>query len=127
MELMEPDSIAIIPAAATQYRNRDSAWPFRQDSDFHYLCGFAEPEAVLALIPGRKHGEFLLFCRERDAERELWDGTRAGPEGACARFGADDAFPIGDIDDIDSNEDSMDDWPENPNRRGGQVSYPDSD
>jgi Xaa-Pro aminopeptidase len=100
MELMEPDSIAIIPAAATQYRNRDSAWPFRQDSDFHYLCGFAEPEAVLALIPGRKHGEFLLFCRERDPERELWDGTRAGPEGACARFGADDAFPIGDIDDI---------------------------
>jgi Xaa-Pro aminopeptidase len=100
MELMEPDSIAIIPAAATQYRNRDSAWPFRQDSDFHYLCGFAEPEAVLALIPGRKHGEFLLFCRERDAERELWDGARAGPEGACARFGADDAFPIGDIDDI---------------------------
>jgi Xaa-Pro aminopeptidase len=100
MELMEPDSIAIIPAAATQYRNRDSAWPFRQDSDFHYLCGFAEPEAVLALIPGRKHGEFLLFCRERDTERELWDGVRAGPEGACARFGADDAFPIGDIDDI---------------------------
>jgi Xaa-Pro aminopeptidase len=83
-----------------QYRNRDSAWPFRQDSDFHYLCGFGEPEAVLALIPGRKHGEFLLFCRERDAERELWDGTRAGPEGACAQFGADDAFPIGDIDDI---------------------------
>ena len=100
MELMEPDSIAIIPAASLQYRNRDSAWPFRQDSDFHYLSGFVEPEAVLVLIPGRKHGEFLLFCRERHPERELWDGARAGPEGACTVFGADDAFPIGDIDDI---------------------------
>jgi Xaa-Pro aminopeptidase len=77
-----------------------TAWPFRQDSDFHYLSGFAEPEAVLVLIPGRKHGEFLLFCRERHPERELWDGARAGPEGVCAVFGADDAFPIGDIDDI---------------------------
>jgi Xaa-Pro aminopeptidase len=100
MALMEPDSIAIVPSANVQVRNRDNVFPFRQDSDFHYLSGFAEPEAVLVLLPRRQHGEFLLFCREREAERELWDGTRAGPEGACAEFGADDAFPIGDIDDI---------------------------
>ncbi len=100
MAHMEPDSIAILPSAALQMRNRDTAWPFRQDSDFQYLSGFAEPEAVLVLAPGRRHGEFLLFCRERDPERERWDGPRAGPEGACAHYGADDAFPIGDIDDI---------------------------
>jgi len=100
MALMEPDSIAIVSSASTLIRNRDSEFPFRQDSDFFYLTGFAEPEAVLVLAPGRRHGEFLLFCRERDREREIWDGYRAGPEGACSRFGADDAFPIGDLDDI---------------------------
>jgi Xaa-Pro aminopeptidase len=100
MALMEPDSIAIVSSASTLIRNRDSEFPFRQDSDFFYLTGFAEPEAVLVLAPGRRHGEFLLFCRERDREREIWDGYRAGPEGACSRFGADDAFPIGDVDDI---------------------------
>jgi Xaa-Pro aminopeptidase len=100
MDLMEPESIAIVPSASTQIRNRDATFPFRQDSDFYYLSGFAEPEAVLVLAPGRRHGEFLLFCRERDPDREAWDGPRAGPEGACRDHGADDAFPIGDIDDI---------------------------
>jgi Xaa-Pro aminopeptidase len=100
MQLMEPESIAIVPSAATQIRNRDATFPFRQDSDFYYLTGFAEPEAVLVLAPGRRHGEFLLFCRERDPEREAWDGPRAGTEGACRDLGADDAFPIGDVDDI---------------------------
>ncbi|HBG50541.1 MAG TPA: Xaa-Pro aminopeptidase, partial [Gammaproteobacteria bacterium] len=70
---------------------------FRQDSDFLYLTGFPEPDAVAVLMPGRPQGEYLLFCRERNPEREQWDGLRAGPEGACARFGADDAFPIDDI------------------------------
>jgi len=100
MAQMEPNSIAILPAAPVYIRNRDVEHIYRQDSDFQYLTGFPEPEAVLALIPGRAHGEFVLFCRERNAERELWDGLRAGQDGAIAQFGADDAFPISDIDDI---------------------------
>ncbi len=100
MALMEPNSIAIIPSAREQMRTRDTEHPFRQDSDFYYLSGFAEPEAVLVLIPGRRHGQFVLFCREREPAVELWNGYRAGPEGACEKFSADDAFPIGDIDDI---------------------------
>jgi Xaa-Pro aminopeptidase len=100
MSHMEPNSIAILPSATEKIRNRDADYPFRQDSDFYYLCGFPEPEAVLVLIPGREHGETILFCRERDRTREIWDGYRAGPEGACSKYQADDAFPIGDIDDI---------------------------
>lgn len=100
MAQMEPNSIAILPAAPMYIRNRDVEHVYRQDSDFQYLTGFPEPEAVMALIPGREHGEYVLFCRERDPERELWDGLRAGQDGAISTFGADDAFPIGDIDDI---------------------------
>ena len=100
MALMEPNSIAIIPSAREQVRSRDTEYPFRQDSDFYYLSGFTEPDAVLVLIPGRRHGQFVMFCRERDPGMELWHGYRAGPEGVCDRHAADDAFPIGDIDDI---------------------------
>jgi len=100
MDLMEPNSIAIVPAAPVRTRSRDTEYPYRQDSDFFYLSGFAEPEAVLVLIPGRPHGEFVLFCRERDRTMEIWNGYRAGPEGAVKDFGADDAFPIGDLDEI---------------------------
>ncbi|SFM76017.1 Xaa-Pro aminopeptidase [Halopseudomonas yangmingensis] len=100
MAQMVPNSIAVLPAAQVRTRNRDTEYPYRQDSDFQYLTGFPEPEAVAVLIPGRAHGEFVLFCRERDPERELWDGYRAGQEGAVASYGADDAFPISDIDDI---------------------------
>ena len=100
MAQMEPNSIAILPAAAVAIRNRDVEHVYRQDSDFQYLSGFPEPEAVIALIPGREHGEYVLFCRERNPERELWDGLRAGQEGAIREYGADDAFPITDIDDI---------------------------
>jgi len=100
MAVMAPNSIAIIPSAREQVRSRDTAYPFRQDSDFYYLSGFTEPDAVLVLLPGRRHGQFILFCRERDPGRELWHGHRAGPEGVCEGFGADDAFPVGDIDDI---------------------------
>lgn len=96
---MEPDSIAILPSATELVRNRDVHFPFRQESDFFYLSGFAEPEAVIVLLPGREHGEYVMFCRERDPKRELWDGYRAGPDGVIER-GADDAFPISDIDDI---------------------------
>lgn len=100
MSHMEANSIAILPAASEKVRNRDADYAFRQDSDFYYLSGFPEPEAVLVLIPGREHGETILFCRERNREREIWDGYRAGPEGACKTYQADDAFPIADIDDI---------------------------
>jgi len=100
MAEMEPNSIAILPAAPMYIRNRDVEHIYRQDSDFQYLSGFPEPEAVIALIPGREHGEYVLFCRERDPARELWDGLRAGQDGAVTEYGADDAFPIGDIDDI---------------------------
>jgi len=100
MRIIGRDAICIVPAAPERLRNNDSHYPYRQDSDFHYLTGFPEPDAVLALIPGREHGEAILFCRERDAEREAWDGPRAGAEGAVRQFGMDDAFPIADIDDI---------------------------
>jgi len=97
---MEPNSIAIIPSARDQVRSRDTEFPFRQDSDFYYLTGFEEPDAVLVLVPGRRHGQFVMFCRERDPTMELWHGYRAGPEGVCDKYQADDAFPISDIDDI---------------------------
>ena len=100
MDEMGEGSIAILPAAPVRIRNRDVEYPYRQDSDFFYVTGFEEPESVAVLVPKRKRGEFILFCRERDPEMEQWNGTRSGLEGACADFGADDAFPIGDIDDI---------------------------
>jgi len=100
MRMAGPDAIAIVAAAPERVRNNDAHYPYRQDSDFHYLTGFAEPDAVLVLVPGREASETILFCRERDAERERWDGPRAGTEGAVSRYGLDDAFPIDDIDDI---------------------------
>jgi Xaa-Pro aminopeptidase len=100
MKMIGKNSIAIVSSASSQVRNRDVEYPFRQDSDFLYLTGFSEPEAVLVLIPGRKHGEFILFCRENDPEQETWHGRRAGQQGAIEHFGADDSFPIDDIDDI---------------------------
>lgn len=100
IELMAENSIAIVAAAPERVRNRDVHYPYRQDSDFYYLTGFPEPEAVLVLVPGREQGQFLMFCRDRNLEREIWDGYRAGPEGACEEYGADDAFPIDDIDEI---------------------------
>ena len=100
MGLMEPNSIAIVTSAKEQQRSRDTEFPFRQDSDFYYLSGFEEPEAVLVLLPGRKHGQFLMFCRDSDPGMELWHGNRAGLEGVCEDHGADDAFPMGDIDEI---------------------------
>ena len=100
MRMVGKGGIAILPAAPVRNRSRDVEYRYRQDSDFYYLTGFAEPEAVAVLVPGRPQGEYLLFCRERDSDKELWDGSRAGQDGAVADFGADDAFPIDDIDDI---------------------------
>jgi Xaa-Pro aminopeptidase len=100
MRLMGRDSIAIIPAAPVRHRNNDVEYPYRQDSDFQYLTGFGEPESVAVLVPGREHAQYVLFVRDRDPERETWDGRRAGTEGATRHYGADDAFPISDIDEI---------------------------
>ncbi|MGD8572594.1 MAG: aminopeptidase P N-terminal domain-containing protein, partial [Gammaproteobacteria bacterium] len=100
MQLMGKDSIAILPAAPAVIRNRDVEFRYRPDSDFYYLTGFEEPEAVIVLVPKRKHGEYIIFCRESDPQMETWVGPRAGLDGAREQFGADDAFPINDIDDI---------------------------
>ena len=100
MKMVGKGNIAIVSSASMQTRNRDVEYPFRQDSDFLYLTGFSEPDAVLVLVPGRKHGEYILFCRENDPEQETWHGRRAGQQGAIEAYGADDSFPITDIDDI---------------------------
>jgi Xaa-Pro aminopeptidase len=100
MRMVGTDGIAILPSAPVRLRSRDVEYRFRQDSDFYYLTGFAEPDAVAVLVPGRDSGEYILFCRDRDSDKELWDGSRAGPDGAVEHFSADDAFPIDDIDDI---------------------------
>ena len=85
---MGKNTIAILPSAPLVTRNRDADFPFRQDSDFLYLSGFNEPDAVIVLVPGRKHGEYILFCREKDEEQETWHGRRAGQEGAIEEYGA---------------------------------------
>jgi Xaa-Pro aminopeptidase len=100
MRQMGRDAIAVLPAAPPRQRNNDVEYNYRQDSDFHYLTGFDEPEAVAVLVPGRPQGEYILFVRDRNPEREIWDGKRAGPSGAVKDYGADDAFPIGDLDEI---------------------------
>ena len=84
----------LVPTAAERVRNRDSHYPYRFDSHFYYLTGFTEPEAVLVLAGGRS----ILFCRERNEEREIWDGFRYGPEAARERFGFDEAVPIAKLD-----------------------------
>jgi Xaa-Pro aminopeptidase len=100
MQMAGPDAVLLVAAAPERMRNADAAWPYRQNSDFHYLAGFPEPDAVLALLPGRAHGEAVLFCRERDPEHERWHGPSVGTEQAVSAWGMDDAFPIDDIDDI---------------------------
>jgi len=100
MRMIGKDAIAILPAAPVRHRNGDIEYAYRQDSQFYYLSGFQEPDAVAVLAPGRPHAEYLLFVREHDALRESWDGPRAGTEGAVEEYGADDAFPIEDIDEI---------------------------
>ena len=98
MAQMKPHSIAIIPSAQLAPRNRDVDYAFRQDSDFYYLTGFDEPDAVMVLIPGREEGEYVVFCQDRDPEMEIWHGYRAGPEGLKSEYCADQAHPNGLID-----------------------------
>jgi Xaa-Pro aminopeptidase len=91
------EGVAIVPTAPERTRNRDAHYPYRFDSYFYYLTGFREPEAVLVIVAGGKP-ESILFCRDKDPEREIWDGFRHGPEAARAAFGFDEAHPIGDLD-----------------------------
>jgi len=100
MRMIGKEGIAILPAAPVRHRNADIEYAYRQDSQFHYLTGFPETEAVAVLLPGRARGEYLLFVREHDHLREAWDGPRIGPDGAVERYAADDAFPMADIDEI---------------------------
>lgn len=89
--------IVILPSSPEIFRNGDVMYGYRQNSDFYYLTGFDEPESVLVLVPNRKEGEYILFTRVRDRDREIWDGPRAGVEGAVSEFQADQAFPINEL------------------------------
>jgi len=100
MSHLGKNSIAIIPTASEKTRNRDSHFPFRPDSDFTYLTGFKEPEAVAVLIPGRKGSQYVLFCRENDKLMEIWNGRRAGLEGAKNIYDAEEVYPIDRLDEI---------------------------
>lgn len=90
--------VAIIPTAPEVMRNRDADYPYRHDSYFYYLSGFTEPEAVIVLVCGEHGNQSILFCREKNMEREIWDGFRYGPDAARETFGFDAAYPIGALD-----------------------------
>lgn len=91
-------NVALLGSAAHRVRNRDVDYPFRQDSDFYYLTGFNEADALAVFVPGREEGEYVLFCREFDPAKALWEGAHAGLEGATRHFGADQAFAIDEAD-----------------------------
>jgi Xaa-Pro aminopeptidase len=99
MRAQSGGGIAAIPTAPEAIRNADTHYPYRADSHFHYLCGFPEPEAVVVLVAGTQLGDSrqILFCRERNAEREIWDGFRYGPDAAREVFAFDEAYPIGEL------------------------------
>ncbi|HJU28231.1 MAG TPA: aminopeptidase P N-terminal domain-containing protein, partial [Candidatus Binataceae bacterium] len=99
MESIGADAVAILPSAPVATRSGDVEYIYRQDNDFHYLTGFAEPEAVTVLTPSAKE-RFVMFVRPRDKERETWTGRRAGVEGAMRDFGAEKAYPIDELDRI---------------------------
>ena len=100
MQRVGKGNIALISSADVRIRNRDVDYPFRQDSDFYYLTGFNEPDALAVFIPGREQGEYILFCREFDKKKALWEGAHSGLEGATKHYAADDSFPIDDVDEI---------------------------
>ncbi len=97
MRRMEPGSVAVIASAPEAVRSNDTHYRYRQDSDFYYLTGFDEPEAIAVLLPAHEEHRYVLFVRPRDPERETWDGRRAGVEGARELHGADAAFPFADF------------------------------
>src|SRR5689334_6610766 len=89
--------IAVLATAREQLRNRDAHYPYRFDSYFHYLTGFTEPDAVLVVTAGEA-AKSILFCRDKDIEREIWDGFRYGPQGAKDAFGFDEAHSVKELD-----------------------------
>lgn len=93
------DGVLIFPTSAEMLRNADSHFPYRYDSSFHYLTGFAEPEAVLVQVIHAGKAQSILFCREKNLEREIWDGYRYGPDAAASTFGFDKAYPASELDD----------------------------
>jgi len=93
------EGIAVIPTSPEVIRNRDSHYPYRFDSYFYYLTGFTEPESVLVIIAG-KENKTILFCRDKDMEREIWDGFRYGPGGAKEKFGFDEAYSINQLNEL---------------------------
>ena len=97
MEIAGKGSVIIVRAAAAKIRNNDAHYPYRQDSDFLYLSGFCEPESMIVLLPDGKDGRSIMFCRERDKLREMWDGIMAGTEGVLDEYGFDEAFPISEM------------------------------
>jgi len=97
MRRIDKDSVAIIPAAREAVRSHDTNYRYRQNSDFFYLTGFEEPEAIAVIAPSRPK-KFTLFVRPRDLEQEIWTGYRAGVEGAVSDYSADEAFTIGEFD-----------------------------
>ena len=97
-EMIGADGIAILAATPERKRNNDVDYPYRPDSDFRYVTGFPEPEAIAVIAPGFAEGEYLLFCRERDPDAETWVGKRAGLDGAVADYGADRAIAVGEFD-----------------------------
>ena len=96
MRRMDPKSVAIIPAAHEAVRSHDTSYRYRQNSDFFYLTGFEEPDAIAVIAPAQEK-KYTLFVRPRDPEREIWDGYRAGVEGAKRDYGADEAFPVSEF------------------------------
>lgn len=94
MEIAGEGSVIIVKSALQKIRNNDVHYPYRQDSDFLYLSGFSEPQAMMVLLPEAGAGRCVMFCREKDPFREMWDGAMAGMEGAVEQFGFDEALPI---------------------------------
>lgn len=97
MQMIGPEGIVILLASSQSRRNADTDYAFRQNSDFYYLSGFEEPDAALVIAPKRKEGQFILFNKPKNREKEIWDGFLAGQEGAKKKYDADQAFPISEL------------------------------
>ena len=98
MEKMGDTGVAVFVAPPERTRSHDTSYPYRPSSDIVYLTGFEEPGTILVLAPGHENGDYILFVRPRDPEKETWDGRRAGVEGAKEKFGASEAHPLEELD-----------------------------
>ena len=92
--------VLVLETAPERFRNRDSDFPYRHDSDFYYLTGFTEPGATLVMMVDKKSSKSILFCRPKDLEREIWDGWRLGPEADPSQLGVDQAFAQNELDNL---------------------------